>query len=66
VHNIYRQELSIYREDLDDYLLYHNTSKFLVKKIISVVPLLLLEELEDPIVKFRNVDPFSLLEHLKQ
>ena len=65
-HNIYRQELSIYREDLDDYLLYHNTSKFLVKKIISVVPLLLLEELEDPIVKFRNVDPFSLLEHLKQ
>ena len=41
-HNIYRQEFSIYREDLDDYLLYHNTSKCLVKQIVSAVPLLFL------------------------
>ena len=66
MYNIYRQELSIYREDLDDYLLYDNTSKCLVKQIVSVVSLLFLEELEDHIVKFENVDPFSLLEHLKQ
>ena len=60
-HNIYRQEFSIYREDLDDYLLYHNTSKYLVKKIVSAFPLLFLEELEDLMVKFGNVDPFNLL-----
>ena len=63
-HNIYRQEHSIYREDLDDYIFYHNTSKYLVKQMVSAVPFL--EELEDPIVKFGNVDRFSLLEHLKQ
>ena len=44
------------------YLLYHNTSKCLVKLIVTAVPLLYIEELEDPILKFGNVSPFEILE----
>ena len=65
VHNVYRTEIGVCQEALDCYLLYCNATKFLVKQIASTVPLLFLEELTDIILKFRNINPFSLLNHLK-
>ena len=35
------------------------------KKIVAAFPLLYIEELEDLILKFGNVSPFEILEHLR-
>ena len=40
-------------------------SKCHVKHIVTALPLLYIEELEDPILKFGNVSPFEIPEHLR-
>ena len=50
--------------DNNNYLLHHNTSKYLVKQIVKAVPMIYIEELEDPITKFGKLTPYTLLEHL--
>ena len=55
----------VYQKELNTYLLYHSTSKYLVKLIVAAIPLLYIEELEDTILKFNNVFPFEILEHLR-
>ena len=42
------------------FLLYHNTSKCLVKQIVRAVPKIYIEELENPITKFGILLPFTL------
>ena len=44
-----------YLRDNNNYLLYHNTSKCLVKQIVKAVPMVYIEELENPITQFRKL-----------
>ena len=53
-----------YLRDNNNYLLYHNTSKCLVKQIVKAVPMIYIEELENPITKFGKLTPYALLKHL--
>ena len=53
-----------YLRDNNHYLLYHNTSKCLVKQIVKAVPMIYIEELEAPITKFGKLTPYTLLRHL--
>ena len=39
-YDLYRTEYQEYKQKLDTYLLYHNTSKCLVNQIVVIVPLL--------------------------
>ena len=54
----------LFLDSKHDFLLYHNTSKCLVKQIVRAVPKIYIEELEDPITKFGKLLPYTLLNHL--
>ena len=54
----------LFLDSKNDFLLYHNTSKCLVKQIIRAVLKIYIEKLEDPITKFGKLLPFTLLNHL--
>ena len=47
------------------YFQYHNTSRCLVKQILGAVPMIYIQELSDPITKFGNVEPHTIIEHLQ-
>ena len=60
-YDFYWMEYQAYQQELDTYLLYHNTSKCLGKQIVATVPLLYIEELENQILKFGNVSILKFL-----
>ena len=47
------------------YSQYHNTSRCLVKNIITAVPIIYIEELSHPITKFGNIEPHTIIDHLQ-
>ena len=50
-----------YLRDNNNYLLYENTSKCLVKKIVKAVPIISIDELKEPITKFVKLTSYTLL-----
>ena len=63
-HELYKVEYRTYQENLNNCLLYFNTSKCLIKKIAQAVSFLYIEELEDLILKFGKQNPFLIIKDL--
>ena len=66
VNNRYEviDEFRNYEITKSNYFLYHHIFKLLVKKIVTTVPQLYIDELAHPYIKFCNATPSGILAHL--
>ena len=61
----FKEEFREYTAVKLKYFQYHNTSRCLVKQILGAVLIIYIQELSDPITKFGNIEPHTIIEHLE-